>query len=487
MSALAGIRPRPLESIERLRSLVVGVAGLPAGDLHAAADPRITLPRLMVALIGFAVPVILVTAPSELTHEFGYGELLSLCIGMVGVAGIILVAPWHRVDEEWLLGIVGIMVVFVASVATMTGGGHSPYFALYAPLLAIAGWHLRPRGVAVAVALVAGTELWRAIVIEGTPAVPQVTVGLPFFAALAMASLHTSQRLLGALTAIRQDQLRGAAALRSVREIGAQAGGDPIADLAVVCARVFEASSHVVRMPEAPGDTFRYPMVAIDEGHAQVSVTGAGGLYAILTLTRRRQFATTEIRLLGMLAEVAGRAIDNARLIDRMRSEAEHDPLTGLLGRDAFKRDLEAAVSDTRTGGPSLAVAVLDIDGFKAINDEVGHAWGDHTLRTVTAWLLGQIRSDDAAYRVAADEFAIIMRGLQAETAHHLGERLRAISERPSRRDLDGQRRDLTVSVGVAVQGDAVDAEAVIRTALSAMETARAAGGNRTVLRTTRA
>jgi diguanylate cyclase (GGDEF)-like protein len=485
VSSLTRPRPWALESLERLRSLVVGVAGLPAGDLHASADPRHALPRLLAALTGFAIPVILLTASTQLTADYGYGELLSLCIGMLGVTGLVLAAPWHRFDEQWVLAIVGIHVVFVASLATMTGGGLSPYFALYAPLLAVAGWYLQPHLVAFAVALVAGTEIWRAAVIEATPAVPQVTIGLPFFAALAVASMFTSQRLMGALTAIRQDQLRGAAALRGVRDIGNEPDGDPIAELAMVCDRVFEATSTIVRMPESPGDEFRYPVVAADEGHAQVSVTGVGGLYAILTLTRTRAFATTEIRLLGLLAEVAGRAIDNARLIARMRTEADHDPLTGLLNRRAFDRDLASAIADVRHGGRGLGLAILDLDGFKALNDQHGHAWGDRTLETVGTWLFSQVRSADTAYRIGGDEFAVIVRGLEGpDAAREIGERLRSLADRPSRRPTDGMRAEIAVSVGIAVGEGDVSAADLIRTADAAMYEAKAAGGNRVFVRT---
>ena len=111
----------------------------------------------------------------------------------------------------------------------------------------------------------------------------------------------------------------------------------------------------------------------------------------------------------------AGAALRNATLLDRFRTRAERDPLTGLLNRSSFDERLEHAL---REAPGSLAVAFIDLDGFKAVNDRLGHAAGDARLCRAARAITGACRDGDFAARVGGDEFAVAL----VTEAHDLGE-----------------------------------------------------------------
>jgi Amt family ammonium transporter len=101
-----------------------------------------------------------------------------------------------------------------------------------------------------------------------------------------------------------------------------------------------------------------------------------------------------------------------------MTDKAIHDPLTGLLNRHAFETKLEKIVSENRqTGTKQNALCYLDLDNFKLINDECGHAAGDELLKEVSFILYQQVRETDSVFRLGGDEFAIILRGCKINKA----------------------------------------------------------------------
>lgn len=95
--------------------------------------------------------------------------------------------------------------------------------------------------------------------------------------------------------------------------------------------------------------------------------------------------------------------------VQRLAEEALTDPLTGINNRRAFEIDLEREVSRARRHGRPLSLAVIDVDGLKAINDQGGHGAGDETLRAVADALGATARQEDGAYRIGGDEFALIL------------------------------------------------------------------------------
>jgi diguanylate cyclase (GGDEF)-like protein len=107
--------------------------------------------------------------------------------------------------------------------------------------------------------------------------------------------------------------------------------------------------------------------------------------------------------------------MDTGRLVDRLRAEAErrahqalHDPLTGLPNRLHFTEQAGAALA-SRAPGHRFAVLLLDLDGFKDVNDTLGHAIGDGLLWEVGRRLQTATRSGDLAARLGGDEFAVLV------------------------------------------------------------------------------
>ena len=111
---------------------------------------------------------------------------------------------------------------------------------------------------------------------------------------------------------------------------------------------------------------------------------------------------TDEVDAIGRLCEVALR-------LDRLLYESLHDPLTGLYNRRGFDEHLAAAISRSVRYGWSFGLVVLDLDGFKAINDRLGHQGGDSVLREVGERIRHGLRAGDIAARVGGDEFALLL------------------------------------------------------------------------------
>ena len=128
------------------------------------------------------------------------------------------------------------------------------------------------------------------------------------------------------------------------------------------------------------------------------------------------------------------------------RHRATHDALTGLANR----AQLNARAKDLLRGGRGAALLLIDIDGFKEINDALGHEHGDNVLREVAARLDGSMRPSDVVARLGGDEFAVLMPDVPTgEAALVLAERLRARLRQPL--PLDALAVKLGVSIGTAV------------------------------------
>jgi diguanylate cyclase (GGDEF)-like protein len=136
----------------------------------------------------------------------------------------------------------------------------------------------------------------------------------------------------------------------------------------------------------------------------------------------------------------------------RTRHEADHDPLTGLANRRALERVLGAALPRTAAHGRSVAVLMLDLDGFKAVNDRHGHAAGDEALREVARRLRRCVRERDLVARLGGDEFVVVLTDLGGESsaAHDTTERVRASLEEPIA-VARGVSVGLRAAIGVAV------------------------------------
>jgi diguanylate cyclase (GGDEF)-like protein len=165
-----------------------------------------------------------------------------------------------------------------------------------------------------------------------------------------------------------------------------------------------------------------------------------------------------------------------------LRYLAEHDSLTGLLNRRCFRAKLDRYVSFTARYGGQGAVMIVDIDGLKEVNDELGHQPGDNLIRRVADVLRERVRATDMVARLSGDEFAVLMPQTDTAGALQLGEDLRAeVAEGfPEGSELG----TATVSVGVSMFGGerGESAEAVLVAADHAMYQAKEEGRNRIAL-----
>jgi diguanylate cyclase (GGDEF)-like protein/PAS domain S-box-containing protein len=165
---------------------------------------------------------------------------------------------------------------------------------------------------------------------------------------------------------------------------------------------------------------------------------------------------------------------------DRLRHLADHDPLTGLLNRRGFEQALDAHVSRTRRYGPAGALMVVDLDGFKPINDTLGHAAGDALIVRCAAALRERLRETDVLARLGGDEFAVLLPVEDDARAAIVAAALVAAVREAAAGFGDGQVADVTASVGVAVvDADTVTGDELLVHADLAMYEAKAAGRDR--------
>ncbi|MEO1063709.1 MAG: diguanylate cyclase [Actinomycetota bacterium] len=194
---------------------------------------------------------------------------------------------------------------------------------------------------------------------------------------------------------------------------------------------------------------------------------------------RSRSFTRAELRLFGTLLHHASAALENGRLegaIEKMREierrlahEALHDPLTGLANRTRFSRELAAVTSGDDAGH---ALALVDLDDFKQVNDLLGHAAGDQVLIEVAARLRASLRSTDIAARLGGDEFAVLFApGVEPVRAAE-----RMLGEISLPLEVHGRPVDIGASVGVVKVAGQSDSERLLRVADAAMYAAKAAG-----------
>ena len=177
-------------------------------------------------------------------------------------------------------------------------------------------------------------------------------------------------------------------------------------------------------------------------------------------------------------AVIVFRDVGAAREMSRLMSHlAQHDVLTGLPNRLLLNDRLTHAIALERRRTKPLAVLFLDIDGFKTVNDSLGHMAGDQLLRSVAARLTGALRPSDTVSRVGGDEFVVVLSEIErAPDAALVTEKiLRAVAEPHRVGFLD---IPATVSAGVAVYPDhGEDADTLIGRADTAMYCAKRAGG----------
>ena len=188
---------------------------------------------------------------------------------------------------------------------------------------------------------------------------------------------------------------------------------------------------------------------------------------------------TSALRVTELHRRLAVQNEELEQLNQMLFEQSRQDPLTSLGNRLRLREDLQVLQSRADRYGHSYAVALCDVDFFKAYNDRYGHLAGDDVLRRVAATLSSGLRTGDTAYRFGGEEFLLVLPEQDAEAATAITERLRRAVE-----DLEIPHADgiplgvVTVSAGVAVSAEAGDADGLLKAADRALYAAKEAGRN---------
>ncbi len=156
-------------------------------------------------------------------------------------------------------------------------------------------------------------------------------------------------------------------------------------------------------------------------------------------------------RLLERIAEQAGPVIHNSIVFEQTQEDSLTDPLTGLPNRRSMFVHLSRELSRAERLKGEVALIVMDVDGFKAINDTYGHSVGDHALREMANALQGELRPYDLCVRYAGDEFIVVLADCPREQADLKVIELQARVNQIELEVRAGKRLRLAVSAGASV------------------------------------
>ncbi len=209
---------------------------------------------------------------------------------------------------------------------------------------------------------------------------------------------------------------------------------------------------------------------------------GRRGVRGVLVADRRftEKPADAATRLVfDMLADQAGRAVENAERFERLAREARTDALTGLGSRRSFDEELRARVAEALASGGSVGLLLLDLDDFKRLNDTQGHPAGDAVLAEVGARLASALRPGEA-FRYGGEELAVLLAGVGAAGLPLAAERVHAAITASPIALPSGASVQVGVSIGAAsLPSSSADAAALVRAADDALLASKAAGKNR--------
>lgn len=162
-------------------------------------------------------------------------------------------------------------------------------------------------------------------------------------------------------------------------------------------------------------------------------------------------YSASELRLLSLLSDQAAVAISNASLHLMISRQAYSDTLTGLPNRRALDERLEEEVASARRNNYSFAVIMMDLDGFKAVNDTYGHTVGDDVLRLVFSEMARGVRTTDFLARYGGDELTLILSQTEMTSAQVVSEKIMEGMKKLKFRLPDGKKLKLGISGGIAL------------------------------------
>jgi diguanylate cyclase (GGDEF)-like protein len=204
--------------------------------------------------------------------------------------------------------------------------------------------------------------------------------------------------------------------------------------------------------------------------------------FGIISFTRRtprsEPFDRADLDFIRIAASLVGAALERIRNEDALAREARNDLVTGLANRAAFEEQIRMAIAGVKRHGGLARVHFIDLDGFKGINDTLGHAAGDEVLRIIATRFRALLREEDFVARFGGDEFAVLETSRTTDgDPLALGKRIVAAAAEPMY--IAGKPARVGASVGVAAYPtDGADESALLALADSAMYRAKSSGKN---------
>ena len=187
------------------------------------------------------------------------------------------------------------------------------------------------------------------------------------------------------------------------------------------------------------------------------STHGGIGPFASATLQEGLLYLNTFSLSSCITALVLASVVEQRKVLtEKLRHQANHDPLTGVASRRQFLALSEHELARTHRSGQRLSLLMLDVDHFKQLNDKHGHATGDDALRIVASIIVGVVRQVDVVGRLGGEEFAVLLPDANAIQATHIAERIRAEIAQLTPSTARGEPYRLTVSIGLT-QADSRD------------------------------
>lgn len=333
-------------------------------------------------------------------------------------------------------------------------------------------------------------------------AYPVMDIGVLFIVARGLLFSRVRSPVLRLLAAAMAAMLIGDFAYDLLVLHGAYATGNPvdatwlISYLLVGAAALHPSMSHRLVPPEPTSETDdarRLPVVALagfvspmiilfadllgSDNDTAVMAAISIVLFGLVILRMRWLFA----RIVRQSASLTQALEERGSLEEELRHLAFHDGLTGLPNRALLHDRVERALAASSRRSTAVAVCFCDLDGFKAINDSLGHLAGDTILIAAGKRLSAAVRPGDTVARLGGDEFAVLMDDIEdPAVALAVAERIVSVLHEPV--EINGLRVGLSVSVGLAVATIGVDGEQLLSEADSAMYEAKGAGKNRFVV-----
>lgn len=183
------------------------------------------------------------------------------------------------------------------------------------------------------------------------------------------------------------------------------------------------------------------------------------------------------LQLKDLLQELEAKNAELANSNDQLKQAALHDALTGLPNRILFHDRLTQAIKLAKRNKTQFAVAIMDLNGFKEINDSRGHLTGDYVLRTVADRIKATLRDSDTVARLGGDEFAFVLPTVDRESPETVADKIMATFNESITMDTEGEKVNVGASIGITLYPDhGLDLDTLIGHADAAMYSAKRAG-----------